>query len=71
MTKIKWLLEVIFFIILQNMFKTVPMYKVIEFCLRYVINLTPDNAYKILKASDSNNLLKLIIHWLKQETISI
>lgn len=58
-------------IILQNLFKKNPVRQTIEYCLKYIINVTQDDAYEVLRATDLNDLLKFVIDRLKRETISM
>lgn len=55
----------------QNILNKVPIQRSVDLCLKHIIRLTSADAYKILRATNLNYLVKFIIEWLKQETISM
>lgn len=54
----------------QFLFNKAPLHLTIEYCLKKFINLTPADAYEVLRATNLNSLMKFVIDWLKQETVS-
>jgi len=45
------------------------VYQTVDFFLKTFVHLTPADAYEILRATSLNSLLRLVINWLKRETI--
>lgn len=59
------------FITLQILFNKLPLYQTVEYCLKNIIQLTPADAYEVLRATNLNHLIKFVINWLIRETISM
>jgi len=59
------------FIILQILSNKLPLYQIVDLCLKGFIHLTPADAYEILRATNLNDLLIFVTNWLKRETISM
>lgn len=60
-----------YFIILQTFLKQFPLHLIIEYCLKNIIQITPYDAYEVLRATSLNDLVKFVINWMKRETISM
>lgn len=61
----------IVFIILQSILKHIALCDSVDICIKNVVVLTPAITYEILRAKSLNQLLKIVINLLKQETISM
>lgn len=59
------------FIILQILSNKLPMYQIVDLCLKGFVHLTPADAYEILRATNLNDLLIFVTNRLRQETISM
>lgn len=59
------------FIILQILSSKLPLYQIIDLCLKGYVHLTPADAYEILRATNLNDLLIFVSNRLKQETIGM
>jgi len=54
---------------LQSSLNGFPVYQTVEYVLRH-IRITSADAYDILRATNLNDLVKVLINFLKRETIS-
>jgi hypothetical protein len=62
---------IIYLFILQKFLKQFPLHLIIEYFLKNIIQITPSDAYEILRATSLNALVKFVINWMKQKTISM
>ncbi|XP_025410436.1 lon protease homolog 2, peroxisomal-like [Sipha flava] len=53
----------------QKFLKQFPLHLIIEYFLKNIIQITPSDAYEILRATSLNALVKFVINWMKQKTI--